>query len=157
MRHPLGRSPAQLGERKVHADCVDVNVRRQRRRHLLEAVCAHVADRGVERIDHVEQPDAPRAIGKRDRMWHGVAGIERVEGERGRRFARLKPLSDDGELDVAFERFAVTLVVHEAAPLSHPKLSAQRRATQLRVRRASIDAGSDDDSVGFERRERVDA
>src|SRR3954462_14575463 len=72
----------------------------------------------------MEQPDAPGAIGERNRMWRGVAGVECIEGKGRRRFARAELLSDDGELDVALERFAATLVIHEATPWTHPKMSS---------------------------------
>ena len=57
-------------------------------------------------------------------------------------------LSDDGERDVPFERFAVTLLVHESTPLSHREMCPERPDTQLGPRQAEL--------LGLERRERVD-
>src|SRR4051812_15970576 len=68
-----------------------------------------VADRRVERVDDVKEPDPPGGAGEGDLAGEPLAGRERVEREVGRAGTRAKLRSDDGEPNVAFEGLAGSL------------------------------------------------
>src|SRR6478735_7612096 len=112
----FGGLTARLGKREIHTDRVDGDICGKVGAEILPTARFKMADRSVERVDNVEQPDTSSAVIERHHSHRLRAGIEMLQLESGGGIAGVELRPDHSQLVAKLKCLAGSLdVLHVTA------------------------------------------